>query len=73
LVDTTGGANPEWAVFMNPPGKHISITFGMEPPKHPLILNWNAAFVPVRGPQPIFCTFGNSKLLPALPVFGAPK
>lgn len=73
LVNTSQGTNAEWAVFLNPPGKHMSISFGMVPPKHPAILNWYAAFVPVRGSQPIFCTFGKSTRLPALPVFGAQK
>ncbi len=73
LVNTSQGTNPEWAVFLNPPGKHMSISFGMVPPKHPAILNWYAAFVPVRGSQPIFCTFGKSTRLPALPVFGTQK
>ena len=69
LVNTSQGPNPEWAVFLNPPGKHFGIYAGLYPPKHPAILNWYAAFVPVRGSQPIFCTFGGSARLPALPVF----
>jgi hypothetical protein len=73
LVNTSQGPNPEWAVFLNPPGKHTSISFGLVPPKHPIILNWYAAFVPVRGSQPIFCTNGRSTRLPALPVFGSQK
>jgi hypothetical protein len=73
LVDTTEGSNPEWAVFLNPPGKHFAISLGLVPPKHPAILNWYAAFVPVRGSQPIFCTFGRSDRLPKLPVFGTQK
>lgn len=73
LVDTTQGPNPEWAVFLNPPGNHFGVSAGMYPPKHPASLNWYAAFVPVRGTQPIFCTFGRSTRLPALPVFGAGK
>ncbi|HUY10209.1 MAG TPA: hypothetical protein VMW80_12340 [Candidatus Dormibacteraeota bacterium] len=73
LVNTSQGPNPEWAVFLNPPGKHFGVYAGMEPPKHPAILNWYAAFVPVRGSQPIFCTFGRSTRLPALPMFGSQK
>lgn len=73
LVDTSQGPNPEWAVFLDPPGKHFGVYAGMKPPKHPAILNWYAAFVPVRGSRPIFCTFGRSARLPALPVFGTQK
>lgn len=73
LVDTSQGPNPEWAVFLNPAGQHFGVYTGMKPPQHPAILNWYAAFVPVRGSQPIFCTFGKSTRLPVLPVFGAQK
>ncbi len=71
LVNTSQGPNPEWAVFLNPPGRHFGVS--TELVKNPVILNWYAAFVPVRGSQPIFCTFGRSARLPALPVFGSQK
>lgn len=71
MVDTSQGPNPQWAVFMNPPGTHFSISTGLVPPKHPPILNWYAGFVPTHGSSPIFCTFGRSSQLPTLPAFGS--
>ena len=71
LVNTSQGPNPEWAVFLNPPGRHFGVS--TELVKNPVILNWYAAFVPVHGTQPIFCTFGRSTRLPVLPVFGSQK
>ncbi len=71
LVDTSQGPNPRWAVFMNPPGNHLGVSTELVPPRHRNVLNWYAAFVPVRGSSPIFCTFGRSSRLPVLPVFGS--
>lgn len=69
LVNTSLGQDQEWAVFLDPPGPHFGIFAGLVPPKNPAILNWYAAFVPVRGSMQIFCAFGSSRRLPALPVF----
>lgn len=69
LVDTSQGPNPQWVVFLNPPGRHIGLSTG--PDKNHIVLNWYAAFVPLHGSKSVFCTFGRSRRLPPLPVFGS--
>ena len=69
LVDTNQGPNPQWVVFLNPPGRHTELSTG--PGKHHIVLNWYAAFVPLRGSKSVFCTFGRSRRLRPLPVFGS--
>ena len=71
LVDTSQGPNPQWVVFLNPPGSHIGLSTG--PDKNHIVLNWYAAFVPLHGSKSVFCTFGRSTRLPALPVFSSQK
>lgn len=63
LVNSTIAKRPIFAVFMNPPGKHIDPSAESPPPDLPP-LNWYAGFVTS---QP-FCTFGYWSALPPLPV-----
>jgi hypothetical protein len=82
LVNSTFSHHPIFAVFVNPPGPHIAPTSGglgvvapgpgvtatsTTQPALPL-LNWYAGFV--RSNIRVFCTFGHSPHLPALPVHG---
>jgi hypothetical protein len=65
----TSGSSVYWAVFVDPPGKHIAPS--AEPMPNPVILNWIGAFVSVKTTQQPFCDFGRAADLPPLPVFGA--
>ena len=65
----TSGSSMYWAVFVDPPGKHIAPS--TQPLPKPVILNWIGAFVPVKSPQQPFCDFGRAADLPPLPVFGS--
>jgi hypothetical protein len=56
-----------WAVFVDPPGKHIAPS--AEPVPKPAILNWIGGFVPVEAKGQPFCDFGRAANLPPLPVF----
>jgi hypothetical protein len=64
----TSGSSIYWAVFVDPPGKHIAPS--AEPLSKPVILNWIGAFVSVKSAQQPFCDFGRAADLPPLPVFG---
>jgi hypothetical protein len=65
----TSGSSIYWAVFVDPPGKHIAPS--SEPMSEPVILNWIGAFVSVESVQQPFCDFGRAADLPPLPVFGS--
>ena len=65
----TSGSSTYWAVFVDPPGRHIAPS--AEPMSKPVILNWIGAFVPVESAQQPFCDFGRAADLPPLPVFGS--
>lgn len=65
----TSGSSIYWAVFVDPPGKHIAPS--TQPLPKPVILNGIGAFVPVKSPQQPFCDFGRAADLPPLPVFGS--
>ena len=56
-----------WAVFVDPPGKHLAPS--AETPALATRLNWIGAFVPIRAPEQLFCDFGHASNLPPLPVF----
>ena len=64
----TSGSSIYWAVFVDPPGKHIAPS--AEPLPKPVILNWIGGFVSVKTTQQPFCDFGRAADLPPLPVFG---
>jgi len=66
---STFGSSLYWAVFVDPPGKHIAPS--AEPVPKPEVLNWIGAFVSVETTQHPFCDFGHAANLPPLPVFGA--
>jgi hypothetical protein len=67
VVNAGSPSSVAWAIFMDPPGKHIAPS--MEPVPKPVILNWYAAFVSVQHPQEqVFCTFGRAANLPPLPL-----
>jgi len=63
----TSGSPIYWAVFVDPPGRHVAPS--MEPVRKPEILNWIGAFVSVKTTQNPFCDFGRAANLPPLPVF----
>jgi hypothetical protein len=63
------GSSIYWAVFADPPGKHIAPS--AEPLPKLVILNWIGAFVSVKTTQQPFCDFGRAADLPPLPVFGS--
>jgi hypothetical protein len=65
----TSGSPVYWAVFVDPPGKHIAPS--AEPMPKPVILNWIGGFVPVNNPQQPFCDFGHAADLPPLPVISS--
>lgn len=65
----TSGSSIYWAVFVDPPGKHIAPS--AEPLPKPVILNWIGGFVSVKTTQQPFCDFGRAADLPPLPVFGS--
>jgi hypothetical protein len=63
----TSGSPIYWAVFVDPPGRHVAPY--AEPVHKPQILNWIGAFVSVKTTQNPFCDFGRAADLPPLPVF----
>jgi len=65
----SSGSPIYWAVFVDPPGKHIAPS--AEPMSKPVILNWIGAFVSVKSARQPFCDFGRAADLPPLPVFGS--
>ena len=65
----TAGSPLYWAVFVDPPGKHIAPS--AEPLPKPVILSWIGAFVPVQDSQHPWCDFGSADDLPPLSVFGS--
>ena len=65
----TSGSSIYWAVFVDPPGKHIAPS--AEPVRKPVVLNWIGAFVSVMTTQQPFCDFGRAANLPRLPIFGS--
>jgi len=65
LVTTDSSGSIYWAIFVNPPGRHIAISSVILP--NPEILNWYAGFVSAEYPQEnVFCTFGRAANLPPL-------
>jgi hypothetical protein len=64
----TAGSRLYWAVFVDPPGKHVA-PYAEGPPKNPTVLNWIGGFVPVKDPGEPFCDYGHAADLPPLPVF----
>lgn len=52
------GSSIYWAVFVDPPGKHIAPS--AEPLPKPVILNWIGAFVSVKTTQQPSCDFGRA-------------
>jgi hypothetical protein len=64
----TSGSSMYWAIFVDPPGKHIAPS--AEAMRKPVILNWIGAFVSVNTTQQLFCDFGRAADLPPLPIFG---
>jgi hypothetical protein len=70
VVNAGSPSSVAWAIFMDPPGKHIAPS--AEPVPKPVILNWYAAFMSVQYPQEqVFCTFGRAANLPPLPLLGS--
>ena len=67
LVKATWASGLQWAVFFDPPGKHVGISGGMIPTRPRL--NWYAAFVSASHAGRPFCTFGYYGGLPTLPIF----
>ncbi len=65
----TSGSPLYWAVFVDPPGKHIAPSAEAMP--KPVILNWIGAFVSVKTTQQPFCDLGRAADLPPLPVFSS--
>lgn len=65
----TSGSPIYWAVFVDPPGKHLAPS--AEPLGKPVVLNWTGAFVSVKTTRQPFCDFGRAANLPPLPVFGS--
>ena len=65
----TSGSSIYWAIFVDPPGKHIAPSAEQMP--KPVILNWIGAFVSVMTTRQPFCDFGRAADLPPLPVFGS--
>ena len=63
----TSGSSIYWAVFVDPPGKHVAPS--SQPLPKPVILNWIGGFVSVKSAQQPFCDFGRADDLPPLPVF----
>jgi hypothetical protein len=61
------GSTVYWAIFVDPPGKHIAVSMGT--PAKPAILNWMGGFVSVNSSEQPFCDFGTAANLPTLPVF----
>ena len=61
------GSRLYWAVFVDPPGKHLAPS--SRPLPHPVVLNWVGGFVSVTSTQEPFCDFGHADDLPLLPVF----
>lgn len=64
----TDGSQFYWAVFVDPPGKHVGPSSEVQ--AHPEILNWIGGFVSVETTRQPFCDFGHASNLPPLPVFG---
>jgi len=76
IVRTSTSRDPEWAIFIDPPGKHLVYPTGEITSATALRkvrgspINWYAGFVDTRRPQAqVFCTFGYDPQLPLLPVF----
>lgn len=67
----TAGSSLYWAVFVDPPGKHIAPYSQLPAGGKPTILNWIGGFVPVKAGHHPFCDFGHAANLPPLPVFGS--
>jgi hypothetical protein len=65
----TSGSSIYWAVFVDPPGRHMAPS--AEPLPKPVILNWIGGFVSVKSAQQPFCDFGRAADLPPLPVFSS--
>jgi hypothetical protein len=64
----TVGSRLYWAVFVDPPGKHVA-PYLEGAPKNPTILNWIGGFVPVNDGQHPICDYGHAANLPPLPIF----
>lgn len=71
VVNAGSPSGVAWAIFVDPPGKHISPSTVLV--RNPEFLNWYAGFVSVQDPlEPIFCTFGHAANLPPLAIIPAP-
>ena len=71
VVNAGSPSSIAWAIFMDPPGKHIGLS--AEPVRNPEVLNWYAGFVSVQDQQePVFCTFGRAANLPPLAILPEP-
>lgn len=66
VVNAGSPSSVAWAIFMDPPGKHIAPS--AEPVPKPEVLNWYAGFASVQYGQEVFCTFGRAANLPPLPL-----
>ena len=69
VVKAGSPSSVAWAIFMDPPGKHIAPSLERVP--KPEVLNWYAGFVSVQYGQEVFCTFGRAANLPPLPLLGS--
>ena len=69
VVNAGSPRSVAWAIFMDPPGKHIAPS--AEPVPKPEVLNWYAGFASVQYGQEVFCTFGRAGNLPPLPLLGS--
>jgi hypothetical protein len=69
VVNAGSPSSVAWAIFMDPPGKHIAPSLERVP--KPEVLNWYAGFVSVQYGQEVFCTFGRAANLPPLPLLGS--
>src|ERR1035438_2433644 len=71
VVNAGSPSSVAWAIFMDPPGKHIAPS--AEPVPKPEVLNCYAGFASVQYGQEVFCTFGRAANLPSLPLLGDRK
>jgi hypothetical protein len=71
VVNAGSPSSIDWAIFVDPPGKHIGPS--SQPVPNPVILNWYAGFISTQYPQEeVFCTFGHAADLPPLAVLRSP-
>jgi hypothetical protein len=71
VVNAGSPSSVDWAIFVDPPGKHVAVSMGT--PAKRAILNWYAGFISVEHPQEnVFCTFGHAADLPPLAILPGP-